>query len=165
MADQQQYMSFSQSIHGGAGKAVITLNGQKIELFELKSLSARVEKNKSDGKTMGRLGQQYKSEGFKCSGKMEVYYISNTFRELMYEYMNTGRDVFFDIFCENTDASSDVTNPDYGGSPHQVALFNCNIDEATLMLLDNEESSLSEEIPFTFEYATMLSKFGEIPIR
>ncbi|WP_240415668.1 phage tail tube protein [Paenibacillus periandrae] len=114
------------------------------EMFYVKKLEAKVEKEKTDIKTLGRRGTQHKANGWKGTGSMTIYYVTSVFRQMMYEYIDSGKDIYFDIKVTNDDPASTA-------GKQTVVLKNVNLDSVIMASLDTDSTALEEEVSFTFD--------------
>ena len=140
-------------ISGQEGRAYLRVNGRNRELMYLKSVEAVVTKKKTAVRTLGRSGDQYKAAGWSGRGKMSVYYVTSLFRELMIQYIRTGKDVYFDLVVVNDDGNSSFGR-------QTVALRNCNLNSVVLAKLDVNADDLDETVEFTFDGAELLDSFA-----
>lgn len=140
------------TISGQEGRAYAKINGDNIEMFYIKTLEATVEKEKAEVKTLGRRGTQHKAIGWNGSGSMTIYYVTTRFRELMYDYMKTGIDTYFEIEVINEDPASSI------GS-QIVRLKGVNLNSVVMASLDTESEALEEELEFTFEDVEIIGSF------
>ena len=150
-------MAFLQAIDtisGQEGRAYATINGQVEEMFYIKSLEAKVEKEKAEVKTLGRRGTQHKSIGWSGSGSMTIYYVTSVFRQLMLDYIKHGRDTYFSVVVVNEDPASSI-------GKQTVTLKNVNLNSVVMAKLDTEAEGLDEEIEFTFEDVDIQDKFSK----
>ncbi|PYI57022.1 phage tail tube protein [Paenibacillus flagellatus] len=143
------FLRAQDTISGQEGRAyatITTASGQVIneEMFYIKSLEATIEKEKSEVKTLGRRGTQHKATGWTGTGSMTIYYVTSTFRQIMYDYIEKGIDTYFDIVVTNEDQTSSV-------GPQTVVLKNVNLDSVVIAKLDTESETLDEDIDFTFD--------------
>ena len=138
---------------GQEGRAYLRVNGRNRELMYLKSVEAVVTKKKTAVRTLGRSGDQYKAAGWSGRGKMSVYYVTSLFRELMIQYIRTGKDVYFDLVVVNDDGNSSFGR-------QTVALRNCNLNSVVLAKLDVNADDLDETVEFTFDGAELLDSFA-----
>lgn len=150
----EELFRFKDTLNGAEGRAYATIDGNVELLAYLKKIDAKVEKEKSDGKTLGRRMTQHKAKGSKGSGTMTIYYITSVFRKMMSEYIKTGKDTYFDIQVVNEDPTSSV-------GKQTVVLKNVNIDSVTVAKIDIDSDALDEEIAFTFDDFTLLDEFGK----
>ena len=146
-------MKAEEIISGQEGRAYLRVNGRNRELMYLKSVEAVVTKKKTAVRTLGRSGDQYKAAGWSGRGKMSVYYVTSLFRELMIQYIRTGKDVYFDLVVVNDDGNSSFGR-------QTVALRNCNLNSVVLAKLDVNADDLDETVEFTFDGAELLDSFA-----
>lgn len=149
------FMRGEDAISGKMGKAYATINGEVYEMFYLKNIEAVAEKTKAEIPVLGRTGVQHKASGWSGTGTATVYYVTSKFRELMLEYIKTGRDIYFDILIENEDPTSSTGR-------QTTILKGVNLDSVTMAKLDIESEALDEEISFTFNDIDMPNKFRPI---
>ncbi|MBP1906805.1 hypothetical protein J2Z32_003469 [Paenibacillus turicensis] len=147
------FLNLKDTISGQAGKAYATIDEQVEEMFHAKNIEAISKKNKTQGKTLGKIGTQSKSNGYEGTGKMNLYYGSPTFRRMMYKYMKTGVDTYFDLQIINDDPTSSV-------GKQTVVLKNVNLDSAVMAKFDVDSEMLDEDVEFTFDDADILDEFG-----
>lgn len=146
------FLQAKDTISGQEGRAYATINGRIEEMFYVKSLEAKVEKEKTELKTLGRRGTQHKATGWSGSGSMTIYYMTSTFRQMMLDYMNHGKDTYFDIQVINEDPTSSV-------GKQTIVLQGVNLDSMIIASLDTDAEALEEDIDFTFEGVIMQDKF------
>lgn len=142
-------------ISGQEATATATINGKVVDLFMAKSVEASIEKQKSEVKTLGKRGTQYKANGFTGSGSMTLYYVTSEFRKLLMDYVKNGIDVYFTLTITNQDPSSKA-------GKQTVALYDCNLDSGLLAKFDVDSEFLDESFDFTFSDADLLSEFNEL---
>ncbi len=147
------FLKAEEIISGQEGRAYLRVNGRNRELMYLKSVEAVVTKKKTAVRTLGRSGDQYKAAGWSGRGKMSVYYVTSLFRELMIQYIRTGKDVYFDLVVVNDDGNSSFGR-------QTVALRNCNLNSVVLAKLDVNADNLDETVEFTFDGAELLDSFA-----
>lgn len=140
------------AISGQEGRAYATINGNVEEMFYVKTLEATVEKQKSEMKALGRRGTQHKANGWTGTGSMTIYYVTTRFRQLMLDYIKTGKDAYFDIQIVNEDPSSSIGR-------QTVVLKNVNLDNVIMAKVDTESEFLEEETNFTFDDVDILDSF------
>ncbi|WP_058303448.1 phage tail tube protein [Gorillibacterium timonense] len=148
------YLNAGDIISGKEGRAFAVINGVSEEMFFVKSLEAKIEKQKAEIKTIGSRRTQHKTTGWSGTGSMTIYYMTSKFRKLMQEYLETGRDTYFDIMVVNEDPSSSV------GS-QKIMLQNVNLNSVILAKLDVESDALEEETEFTFEGVAFVQHFND----
>ncbi|MEK4854789.1 phage tail tube protein [Paenibacillus sp. FSL H7-0756] len=147
------FLKASDTISGQEGRAYATINGQVEEMFYIKTLEASVEKEKADVKTLGRRGTQHKAIGWNGTGSMTIYYVTSRFRQLMLDYMSSGKDTDFDVTITNEDPNSTI-------GLQTITLLGVNLDSVVMVSLDTESDALEEDIDFTFEGVDMGQAFA-----
>lgn len=148
------YLRAIDTISGQEGKATAVINGVVTDLFQIKSLEATMDKQKTEIKTLGRRGIQHKGSGWKGKGSLSMYYVTSAFRELALAYNKTGVDVSFDITVENQDPTSSI-------GTQTVVLYNCNLDSTVLAKLDTSAEVLEEDADFTFDDFDIPNSFSK----
>ncbi|WP_281885684.1 phage tail tube protein [Paenibacillus sp. YYML68] len=148
------FLKASDTISGQEARAYATIDGQVEEMFYAKKIEAKAKKVKKAIKTLGKRGAQQKAAGWEGSGTMTIYYVTSKFRQLMLQYMKTGKDTYFDLQVVNEDPTSTI-------GKQTTIIKNINLDEVVLALVDVDSDALEEEIPFTFEDADILDQFGK----
>jgi hypothetical protein len=150
------FFNVKDAVSGKQAKAFVTLDGRVQELFYAKSLEATAEKNKVDVPTLGRTNTPQRAAGWSGSGTLTVYYVSTLFRQLMQDYIENGKDFWFDLQVVNE-------QPGSATGKQTVVLKNCNIDSVITAQFDaTSDDMLEEEIPFTYEGYKVLDQFNQI---
>ena len=139
-----QIMHAKDSISGSLGECFVTIEGTRYNLMQAINVEAKMEKTKTEVPILGKTGKGNKSTGWKGSGSFTIHYNTSLFREMLYKYMTTGEDTYFDMQVTNEDPTSTV-------GMQTVILKDCNIDEAVIAKIDAGADYLDEEISFTFE--------------
>lgn len=148
------FLKAGDTISGQEARAFLTVDGRNEELFYAKKLESKVEKKKTEVKTLGKRGEQHKAAGWGGSGTLTVYYVTSLFRELMIKYMKTGVDTYFDMSVTNEDPTSSI-------GKQTTVLKDCNLDEVSMAMFDVESEVLEEDMGFTFDDVDLLDKFGK----
>lgn len=146
------FFDITDGVSGAEGSAQVTIDGNIHKLFDAKKIEAKFDKQKSEHRAVGSRAMQSRAKGWKGTGSMTLYYISAVFREAALTYMETGRDLYFDLLVTNEDPQSRLGK--------QTMLFTgCNIDSTILSKIDVDADVLDEEVAFTFTGAKMIEKF------
>ena len=140
------------TISASLAECFVTIDGNRYNFMQAINLEANFEKNKTEVPILGKTGKGNKSTGWKGSGSATFHYNTSIFRELMYEYKNTGKDIYFDIQVTNEDPTSTVGR-------QTVILKDCNLDGGILTKFDADAEYLDEDMDFTFEDFEMPEKF------
>lgn len=132
----------------------MTIDGRVEELMGIKNVEATIEKNKAEMKVVGKRGTQHKANGWNGTGSMTIYYFTTKFRQMMLDYVKTGKDLYFDLQIVNEDPTSTI-------GKQTVVLKNVNLDSVIIAKLDSEADMLDEEISFTFDDVDILDSFSD----
>lgn len=143
------------TINGRLGKVTAEIDGRQIELMELSNITATVDKNKTEFKTIGTLNTQNKASGWTGSGSATVRYISSRWAKLMERYARDYVDTYFTIVIENNDPGSRA-------GMQRVQLDGCNFDSIDIAKLDIDNEILEQDVNFTFSNFTILDEFNDI---
>ncbi|WP_020620262.1 phage tail tube protein [Paenibacillus daejeonensis] len=146
------FLKARDTITGQEGTAFASINGVVEEMFYIKKIEATAEKQKAEVKTLGRRGVQHKAIGWSGTGNMTVYYVTSKFRQMMHDYIKTGKDTYFDVMITNADPSSSVGR-------QSVTLKGVNLNSIIMALLDTDAETLEEEVEFTFEDVVITESF------
>lgn len=146
------YLLAGDTVNGREGTVYATIKGKVYNLLEIKTLEAKVEKQKSDIPVLGFRGIQTKAKGYKGSGSIEAYYVSSLPRQTLIDYMNTGVDTYFTIVVTNEDKTTSL-------GAQRIQLNNVNIDSAVIAKVDVDADNLTESYDFTFDSAEILQAF------
>ena len=109
------------SISAAEAECYVTIGNDRIYLMQVINLEASVEKTKTEVPIMGRTGKGNKATGWKGTGSATIHYNTSVFRKLLYQYKETGEDIYFDIQITNEDPTSHVGR-------QTVILKDCNLD-------------------------------------
>lgn len=146
------FLKAGDTISGKEGRAYATINGNVEEMFYIKTLEAKAKKKKVEVDVLGERATQHKAAGWIGTGNMNIYYVTSLFRQMMIDYIKTGKDTYFDIQITNEDPTSSI-------GKQTIALTGVNLDEVTLAKLDVGAEVLDEDIAFTFSGSYPLDSF------
>ena len=143
------------TINGAEGTATAVIDGRVVELFEVKELTATLDLDKTDVRTLGNRATQKKVTGWSGTGSMTVYFVTSRWAKMAINYIKTGKIKKFDINIKNEDPGSSVGK--------QVSkLSKCLIDGTDIAKLNVDSDALDQAVNFTFEDADLLNEFDEI---
>lgn len=149
---ENQVMFAGDSLRASAAECYITIGDKRYNFMSCINLEAKMIKNKTEVPILGKVSKGNKSTGCTYEGSATFHYNTSLFRELLYEYKETGKDVYFDIQVTNEDKTSSVGR-------QTTILRNVNINEGLLVKFDADEEILDEEFEFTFEDWDLPEKF------
>jgi hypothetical protein len=142
---------------GHAATVYVTIDGIMHETFYVKSYEVTVEKQKAEVRCLGDRMVKHKTVGMSGTGTMTIDYVTSYYRQMVKQYHDTGRDVYFDMTFVNDDPESTM-------GVNAVKIFDANLDKITLSKADaGSTDALDEEIAFTFDDWEPLSHFKEQP--
>lgn len=150
---RRQTMNARDSISAAEAECYVTIGNDRIYLMQVINLEASVEKTKTEVPIMGRTGKGNKATGWKGTGSATIHYNTSVFRKLLYQYKETGEDIYFDIQITNEDPTSHVGR-------QTVILKDCNLDGGIIAKMDAGAEYLDEEFDFTFEDWEMPEEFA-----
>ena len=142
------------AVRGKMGMATAIIKGDVRELFELRSITASINKRKEPFESIGAPMTQHKTVGAEGTGTMTFYNVSSDWAQLMVDFIKTGIDVYFDVTVINDDPSSLVGR-------QVVTLQRCNLNSADIARIDVNASFLDATAGFTFEDCDIPQKFRE----
>lgn len=150
---RRQTMNARDSISAAEAECYVTIGNDRIYLMQVINLEASGEKTKTEVPIMGRTGKGNKATGWKGTGSATIHYNTSVFRKLLYQYKETGEDIYFDIQITNEDPTSHVGR-------QTVILKDCNLDGGIIAKMDADAEYLDEEFDFTFEDWEMPEEFA-----
>lgn len=145
------------TIHGAAGKAFLTINGQVKELFGAKKIETKGNIQSTDMKVIGTKKIQDKPGGVKQTGTGTCYYGTPLFVDILKQYIQTGEMPYFTLQTTNDDKSSSV-------GVQTIAYYNCKLTgDVPISVLDADADMLTFDFSFSFEDFEVLSRFNDQP--
>ncbi|MDV9760350.1 phage tail tube protein [Clostridioides difficile] len=148
-----QQIKARDTISASKAECFVTIKGKRYNFMQAINLEAKMEKNKSEMPILGSITKGNKSTGSKFSGSATFYYNTSIFRELLYEYKETGEDIYFDMQITNEDPTSSVGR-------QTIILEDCNLDSGIIAKFDADGEYLDEDVDFTFENWRIVEKFN-----
>ena len=140
--------------NGKSGSAVMTIDGENHELFQMKKFSSNAEFQESDFKVVGTTFVQKKTTGVTLTGTMTIYYGSPYFIKLLQDYLKTGKLPYFTLQITNDDPGTTV-------GKQIVALYNCKLSKVPVAMLDADTDWLEEEVSFSYTGLEVLNYFKD----
>ena len=142
------------ALNGKSGSAVMTIDGENHELFQMKKFSSNAEFQESDFKVVGTTLVQKKTTGVTLTGTMTIYYGSPYFIKLLQDYLKTGKLPYFTLQITNDDPGTTV-------GKQIVALYNCKLSKVPVAMLDADTDWLEEEDSFSYTGLEVLNYFKD----
>lgn len=155
MATNYSFMEARDTISGSMGCVYYTIDGNRKLGLQFKNVEAKMAKTKVEVPILGKMGKGNKAVGWKGTGSATLQYVSSDFRKLMVEFANTGKDTYFDLQISNDDPTS-------AAGRQTVFLKDCNFDSVIIAKVDADETTLEEDMDFTFEGVELPETFNEL---
>lgn len=146
-------MNAQDAISASLAECYVTIGTQVYNFMQAINLEAKMEKTKSEVPILGRTGKGNKTTGWKGTGSATFHYNTSIFRKLLYDYKNSGKDIYFDIQIINSDPTSTI-------GTQEIILKGCNMDGGILAKFDADGEYLEEDMDFTFEDWEMKTSFN-----
>ncbi len=144
------------ALNGKQGSAFMTINGQNIEMFNMKKFQSDAEFQETDFKVVGTTLVQKKTTGVTLTGTMTIYYGTPHFLRLLQEYLKTGRLPYFTLQITNDDPATSV-------GTQTVVLYNVKLQKLPVAMLDSDADWLEEEVGFSYTNIEVLNYFNDAP--
>lgn len=144
------------TIFAAEAECYVTIDGRRYNFMQAINVEAKVTKTKTKVPILGKTGKGNKSAGWEGTGSATFHYNTSIFRQMMLQYKNTGRDVYFDMQIVNDDPGSRAGR-------QEIILIDCNIDSSILAKFDADGEYLDEDMDFTFEDFSMPETFKDLP--
>ena len=148
-------MNAKDAIFAALAECYVTIDDERYNFMQAINLHAQVKKTKVQVPILGKTGKGNKTTGWSGTGTATWHYNTSIFRKLLYQYAQTGEDIYFDIQVTNDDPTANV------GS-QTVILKDCNLDGGTLARFDADGTYLEEEASFTFEDFEIPVEFDDL---
>lgn len=149
------YLLARDTVNGAEGSIVITVGGKNKVIAGMKNIKTVADIQSDQMRVIGTRKIQSKPNGAELKGTGNIYYGSNTFTDMVLEYIHTGVMPEFAIQITNNDRATSL------GS-QVMAYYGCTlIGEIPLSVLDDEEAMLNYDFEFAYTDVQRLQKFNE----
>lgn len=142
-------------IHGREGTVTAVIDGDVVELAEIKTLEASIEFNKSEYNALGVRATLHKAAGWTGTGSVTYHWLSRRFVKMAIDAANSGRLPYFTITVTNDDPANTVA-----GS-QTIKLGQVSIDGADIAHIDVDSEMLEGSFDFTFSQVSGVDYFNE----
>lgn len=143
------------AISATKAECFITIENERYNFMQALNLEAKIEKVKSEIPILGRAMTGNKTVGMKGSGSATFHYNTSIFRDILYKFQQTGKDIYFDIQVTNEDPVSRAGR-------QTVILKDCNLNGGIITKFDATGEYLEDEFEFTFESWEMPERFSNL---
>lgn len=144
------------ALNGKQGSAFMTIDGQNIEMFNMKKFQSDAEFQETDFKVVGTTLVQKKTTGVTLTGTMTIYYGTPHFLRLLQEYLKTGRLPYFMLQITNDDPATSV-------GTQTVVLYNVKLQKLPVAMLNADADFLEMEVGFSYTNIEVLNYFNDAP--
>lgn len=149
-----QTMLAKNAVSAKQAECYVTIAGQRYNFMSAINVEIRFEKNKVEVPILGKSNRGHKSTSSNITGSGEFHLNTSVWRELAYQYQESGEDVYFDMHIIN----EDKTASDIGRQ--SMIFYGCNFDNITLAAFDaDSDNFLTESIDFTVESFEIVESF------
>lgn len=147
------FLKAGDTISGREGSAFITIDGENIEMFELKNIEAKVELTKTEVDVLGKRMTQQKVSGAKGTGSMNIHKVTSRYAQIGIEYLKSGKVPTITIKITNDDPNSSIGR-------QSTLIKDVVLDSIIIAKLDVGTEVLDEDVDFTFTDADLLEVFS-----
>lgn len=152
---EQNTMNALDAVSGSLADAFVTIKGNRYHLMQLINFEGNMDVNTAEVPILGRTGKGNKPAGWSGTWSATIHYNTSLFRELLYEYKNTGNMPAIEIQTTNKDSGTSA-------GTQSIIYKNCLINGGILSKIDVEADYLDEELEGTFDDWEMPQKFTQL---
>lgn len=153
---QQAHIDPYNTVRGTDGKVILEVDGNRYDMFILKSFETTASVDVIDINTIGYRNTQHKIGNISFEGSMTAYYGDPTILNMYAQYMQGGTRPKVFLTVTNQD-------PDNQQGSQTLRLNNVIISEFPVATLNAEEAALEAEFSFTFDSIDIKTPFGWQP--
>ena len=151
MADK--HVRLEDTISSKEGKAFITVDGQNRELFEISSISAKLDLIIQSKAMLGHRMTQHKVVGAEGTGSMTMYFMNSEMLRMAIEYIKNGKMPEIKLQIKNEDNQSTV-------GKQEVNLLGVVLNSIPVASIDDSsDDPITVDTDFTFDDIEGLSYF------
>lgn len=145
MAIGENIMSMDEQVIGSMAEAYVTLgDGNRYQLFNLISFESDIKVTTKKKGLLGKTAKVTYPTGWEGTWKATMSFNFPVFRDLLYEFQNSGRFPSFEICVSNENTTGTIGR-------QTVVHKGCYLDSAVLAKIDvDAEDELKEDISGTF---------------
>ncbi|HHV09255.1 MAG TPA: phage tail tube protein [Clostridiales bacterium] len=146
------YTRLSDTITAQEGTAIITIDGQNRELFEISSLRAQLDMVVQERRMLGHRMTQHKVTGVTGTGSATLYFMNSEQLNLAIDFIKNGTRSNIKLKVKNNDPQSTV-------GVQEVVLSNVIFNTIPVTALEESEDPITFDSDFTFDDITNLKSF------
>lgn len=148
----QNVMKAGDAVSGSLAECFFTIDGKRRLLMRLIDFEAKWSVNIAEIPILGKVGKGHKAAGGSGEWSGTAHFNQSELRDMLLQYKNTGRMLYFDIQVTNEDPTSTVGR-------QTVILRDCLLESGVLAKFDADAEYLDEELSGTFEDWDMPERF------
>lgn len=150
------YLLAKDTVNGAEGSVVITRGGRNYAVAGMRNIRPTGNIRSGKMRVIGTRTIQDKPNGVELTGKGNIYYGFDLFRDMALNYINNGVLEEFDIQITNSDKASATLGSQV------MAYYGCHLTgEIPLSILDSEESMMNFDFNFAYTRVQMIQSFNE----
>lgn len=148
------YLLARDTVNGAEGSIFVTIDGKNVQVAGMRNVQLDAELQSSDMRVIGTRTIQQKNNGVKQTGSGNIYYGDDLFRDMLFEYIQTGHMPSFDIQLTNDDPTTTL-------GTQTVVAYGCYLTGTIpLAILNDEEAMLNYDFTFSYTSVSPISKFN-----
>lgn len=150
------YLLAKDTVNGAEGSVVITRGSRNYVVAGMRNIRPAGNIQSGKMRVIGTRIVQDKPNGVELTGKGNIYYGFDMFRDMVLNYINNGVLEEFGIQITNSDKASATLGSQV------MAYYGCHLTgEIPLSILDSEESMMNFDFNFAYTRVQMIQSFNE----
>lgn len=145
-------MNAMDAISGSQAECYITIDGRRYNFMSIHTFEAKWEVNIVEVPILGRTSKGHKPAGGNGTWSGTAHFNQSIMRDILLQYKDTGKFVYFDIQVTNEDPSS-------AAGRQTVILKDCLVEGGVLAKFEQGADYLEEEMSGTFDDFEIPEKF------
>lgn len=147
-------------VHGREGIVTAVIDGNVVELAEIKTLSATIDFNKTEYFVLGDRAARHKTAGWTGTGSVTYHWVSPRFVKMIIEGAKSGKIPYFTMTVTNNDPGTSAT--EFGTKGQTIKLGQVSIDGGDIIHVDIENELLEGSFDFTFSEVDGIDYFKDL---
>lgn len=148
------YLNSQDAISTKDAKVYLTVNGEVKPMIECTELTAKLEKNKEEVKTLGSRWKRKKVTSVEGTGSIGGYLIRSNWVKYALPYINGGKDLYFEI-------TFTINDPTSRAGTQTINLGSVNLNDIPLIDLKSDDGLIEWKTDFTFEQVNLVTPFDD----
>lgn len=141
------------TVNGAEGTVILTIDGKNIVVAGMKNVTTNAEIQSEPMRQVGTNITQQKVTGVAQTGKGNIYYGYDLFRQMVLDYINDGIMREFSLQLTNDDPATTI-------GPQTLVYYGCYLTGTIpLSIFDSEDKMLNYDFEFTWTRVAQLQAF------